>query len=205
MVYLRGVLPLSTKLVSSINEYFECHEALEYEEWPYMLSDILEETIGYRELCQALLQMHEDILVPLKEKEDQARLTIKELKHLQREIERKRKELEEKAGSERSWAVGLAFVLIVNMIVSPLSLAASEDDLAESVAKGCEEQIQEVAAAVSNTLIPALKGFISGISRAAGLFSVMEQELKKFEGKAEKSIDDGKNMYYKVMKAQATI
>ena len=91
------------------------------------------------------------------------------------------------------------------MIVSPLSLAAAEEDLAESVAKGCEEQIQEVAAAVSNTLIPALKGFISGISRAAGLFSVMEQELKKFEGKAEKSIDDGKNMYYKVMKAQATI
>ena len=205
MVYLRGVLPLSTKLVSSINEYFECYEALEYEEWPYMLSDILEETIGYRELCQALLQMHEDILVPLKEKEDQARLTIKELKHLQREIERKRKELEEKAGSERSWAVGLAFVPIVNMIVSPLSLAAAEEDLAESVAKGCEAQIQEVVAAVSNTLIPALKGFISGISRAAGLFSVMEQELKKFEGKAEKSIDDGKNMYYKVMKAQATI
>ena len=179
MVYLRGVLPLSTKLVSSINEYFECYKALEYEEWLYMLSDILEETIGYRELCQALLQMHEDILVPLKKREDQARSIIKELKHLQREFERKRKELEEKAGSERSWAVGLAFVPIVNMIVSPLSLAAAEEDLAESVAKGCEEQIQEVAAAVSNTLIPALKGFISGISRAAGFFSVMEQELKK--------------------------
>ena len=101
------------------------------------------------------------------------------MKHLQREFERKRKELEEKAGSERSWAVGLAFVPIVNMIVSPLSLAAAEEDLAESVAKGCEEQIQEVAAAVSNTLIPALKGFTSGISRAAGFFSVMEQELKK--------------------------
>ena len=179
MVYLRGVLPLSTKLVSSINEYFECYEALEYEDWLYMLSDILEETIGYRELCQTLLQMHEDILVPLKKREDQARLTIKELKHLKREIERKRKELEEKAGSERSWAVGLAFVPIVNMIVSPLSLAAAEEDLAESVAKGCEAQIQEVVAAVSNTLIPALKGFISGISRAAAFFSVMEQELKK--------------------------
>ena len=101
------------------------------------------------------------------------------MKHLQREFERKRKELEEKAGSERSWAVGLAFVPIVNMIVSPLSLAAAEEDLAESVAKGCEAQMQEVVAAVSNTLIPALKGFISGISRAAGFFSVMEQELKK--------------------------
>ena len=79
MVYLKGVLPLSTKLVSSINEYFECYKALEYEEWLYMLSDILEETIGYRELCQALLQMHEDILVPLKKREDQARSIIKRI------------------------------------------------------------------------------------------------------------------------------
>ena len=44
-----------------------------------MLSDILEETIGYRELCQALLQMHEDILVPLKKREDQARSIIKRI------------------------------------------------------------------------------------------------------------------------------
>ena len=29
MVYLRGVLPLSTKLVSSISKYFEYYEALE--------------------------------------------------------------------------------------------------------------------------------------------------------------------------------
>ena len=66
MVYLKGVLPLSTKLVSSISEYFEHYEALEYEEWREMLSDILEETIGYRKMCQALLKMHEDILYHLK-------------------------------------------------------------------------------------------------------------------------------------------
>ena len=42
VVYLKGVLPLSTKLVSSISEYFEHYEALEYEEWFDMLSDIFD-------------------------------------------------------------------------------------------------------------------------------------------------------------------
>ena len=205
MVYLKGVLPLSTKLVSSISEYFEYYEALEYEEWREMLSDILEETIGYREMCQALLKMHEDILVPLKEREDQARVIVKELKHLQEEFERKKKELEEKACTKRSWAVGLAFVPFVNVIASPVLFSAAESDVASAVAKGCEAKVQEAAAiTVSDTLIPALKGFISGISKAAGFFSVMEQELKKFEGKAEKSKSDGKKLYYKVMKAQAS-
>ena len=203
MVYLKGVLPLSTKLVSSISEYFEYYEALEYEEWREMLSDILEETIGYREMCQALLKMHEDILVPLKEREDQARVIVKELKHLQEEFERKKKELESKAGTKRSWAVGLAFVPVLNVASIPL-LAAAESDMADAVAKGCEAKVQEAAAiTVSNTLIPALKGFISGISKAAGFFAVMEQELKKFEVKAEKSKSDSKKLYFKVMKAQA--
>ncbi|CAH3033920.1 unnamed protein product [Pocillopora meandrina] len=204
MVYLKGVLPLSTKLVSSISDYFEYYGALEYEEWREMLSDILEETTGYRELCQTLLQMHEDILVPLKEREDQARVIIEELKHLQEEFERKKKELEDMAGTKRSWAIGLAFIPFVNLIASPMLSAAAESDLADAVAKGCEAKIQEAAAiTVSNTLIPALRGFIDGISNAAAFFAVMEQELKKFEGKAEKSKSDSKKLYFKVMKAQA--
>ena len=205
MVYLKGVLPLSTKLVSSISEYFEYYEALEYEEWREMLSDILEETIGYREMCQALLKMHEDILVPLKEREDQARVIVKEFKHLQQEFEKKKEELEGSASTKRSWAVSLAFVPIVNVIASPMLCAAAESDLAGAVAKGCEANVQEAAAIiVSESLIPALKNFISGISKATGFFAVMEQELKKFEGKAEKSKSDSKKLYYKTMKAQAS-
>ena len=205
MVYLKGVLPLSTKLVSSISEYFEYYEALEYEEWRGMLSDILEETTGHRELCQTLLQMHEDILVPLKERQDQALVIIEELKHLQEEFKRKKKELEDMAGTKRSWAIGLAFIPFVNLIASPILSASAESDLADAVAKGCEAKVQEAAAiAVRYTLIPALKGFIDGISSAAAFFAVMEQELKKFEGKAEKSKSDSKELYYKIMKAQAS-
>ena len=127
-----------------------------------------------------------------------------ELKDLKMEFEKKKEELEAKAATERAWAIGLAFIPILNFIASPILNAVAESNLAEAIAKGSEAKVQEGAVvAVSETLIPALTRFISGTSAAASFFSVMEQELKKFEGKAEQSKSDSKKLYYKVMKAQA--
>ena len=204
MVYLKGVLPLSTKFVASISEYFEYYEALNYKEWCEMLSDILEETVGYRELCETLVKMHEDILVPLKKRKDQALIIVKEMKDLQAEFEKKKKELEDSAGKKRAWAIGLAFVPYVNVIATPLLTAAALSDLAEAIAKGCQASVQGAAAVtVSETLIPALEAFIDGIRKAAGFFSVMEQELRKFEGKAEKSVKEPKLLHYTLMNKEA--
>lgn len=204
MVYLKGVLPLSTKFVASISEYFEYYEALTFDEWRDMLSGILQETVGYRELCEMLVKMHEDILVPLKKRKDEAALIVSELKGLKEEFEEKKKELEEKAKTKRSWAIGLAFIPFVGAIASAALAAAADSDLADAVAKGTEAKIQEAAAiAVTETLIPALENFIDGIRKAAGFFSVMEHELRKFEGKAEKGQKDPKRLYYKVMNKEA--
>ena len=204
MVYLKGVLPLSTKFVASISEYFEYYEALDYKEWCEMLSDILQETISYRELCVTLVKMHEDILVPLKKRKDEAVLVVKELKDLQEEFEKMKKELEEKAETKRGWAFGLAFIPLAGTIASRILEANADSDLAEAVAKGAQAQIQGAASiAVKETLIPALERFIDGIKKAAGFFSVMEQELRKFEGKAEKGQKDPKPLYYKVMNKEA--
>ena len=86
----------------------------------------------------------------------------------------------------------------------PVLLHAAHSDFLEATAKGYEAKVQEVAAiTVSNTMIPAMMGILSGFSKVAGFFSVMQQELKKFEGKAEKRMSDRKKLYYKVMKAQA--
>jgi len=204
MVYLKGVLPLSTKFVASISEYFEYYEALTFDEWRDMLSDILQETVGYRELCETLVKMHEDILVPLKKRKDEAVLVVRELKDLKEEFEKKKKELEEKAEAKRSWAIGLAFIPVLGAIASPILSAAADSDLADAVAKGTQAKIQGAAAiTVKETLIPALEAFIDGIKKAAGFFSVMEQELRKFEGKAEKGQKDPKLLYYKVMNKEA--
>ena len=201
MVYLRGILPLSTKFVASISEYFEYYEALDYEEWSENLKDILEEVVGYRQLCEALVKMHEEVMVPLKQRQDQAKLVMKEFQELTKEFEKKQAELESKASTKQDWALGLAFVPFVNVIASPILLSSADEDLADAVAKGAEARVQEAASfTVSHTLIPALQCFIEGLSAAAGFFSVMEQELTKLEGKAGKSLENPKKLHYKIMK-----
>lgn len=204
MVYLKGILPTSTKFVASISEYFENYEALEYEEWADMIPDILEETVGYRGLCEAVLKMHEDILVPLKKRKDAANIMVTEFKELTKEYERQKKELEAAASTKRGWAYALCWIPGINAIATPLLAAGADSDVAKAVAKGKQAQIAEAASiTVGTVLIPALEHFIDGLRKAAGFFSVMEQELRKFEGKAEKAKGDRKKLYYKVMNKEA--
>ena len=204
MVYLKGVLPLSTKFVASVSEYFEFYEALDYHEWCELLSDILDETVGYRELSEALVKMHEDIVVPLKKRKDEALIIATELKDLKAEFEKKKKELEDKASTKRSWAIGLAFIPFVGAIAGPALAAAADSDLADAIAKGSQAKIQEAAAiTVSEVPIPALEAFIDGIRKAAGFFSLAERELRKFKGEAEGGLSDPKYLYYKVMNKEA--
>ena len=72
------------------------------------------------------------------------------------------------------------------------------------MAKGRQAKIQEAASvAVSEALIPALENFNNGIKKAAGFFSLMEQELINFENTASNDDDDPKKLYYMVMKKEA--
>lgn len=204
MVYLKGVLPLSTNFVASMSEYFEYYDGLEFEEWSEMLSDILQETVGYRQMAEALVKMHEDILKPLKKRQDEANIVLREFKDLQMEYEKKKKEFEDRATTKRGWAVGLAFVPFVNVVATPLLAASADADTVEAVAKGAESKIQEAASlVVSKTLIPALNSFIDGLHKAAGFFSIVENELMKFEGKAHKGLESPKKLHYTMMKKEA--
>lgn len=202
MVYLKGILPVSTKFVSSISEFFEYYDALNYEEWCKNLPDILKETTSYKELCRTVLQMHEDILVPLKKREDEALLLVTKFKDLKVEYEKKKRELEEGAQAKRDWAGGLFFVPIVGVIAA--AVLGVDSDTAKAVAIGQQAKIQETASmAVSHALIPALENFINGIKKAAGFFSVMEQQLMRFDNRASNAVDDPKELHYKMMKKVA--
>lgn len=94
---------------------------------------------------------------------------------------KKKRELEDTARTKQGWALGIAFVPFVNLIAThhqlvlwrPIFKRQHEGSLA-----GVQE---EAARKVIGTLISALKDFAAGVSKAAGFFSVMEQELKKLE------------------------
>ena len=204
MVYLKGILPVCTKFVSCLSEYFEYYEALDFEEWCDMTAEILEETSGYRQLCETLLQMHEDIMVPLKKRRDSAKIMINEFKDLTEVYQRQSKELEEKAIYKREWARSLLYVPVVNLVACPLFNVSANVDFVESIAKNKQAKITEAASiTVAEALIPALEEFMKGLRNAAAFFSVMEQELGKCESKAEKAKSEPKKLYYKVMNKQA--
>ena len=204
IVYLKGILPLSSRFVACISEYFEYYEALDYNEWCGMLSEIRQETVSYKEQCNTILKMHEDMLVPLKKREDDARILITEFKDLSKEYEKKKEELVASAMSKRIWAVSLVEIPTIGAIAFPLLFAASNSDLAQAVAKEKQGQINQAASkAVSEALIPALGSFIDGLKKAAGFFSAMEQELMSFEVKAEKALNDRKKVHFTLMKSRA--
>ena len=196
MVYLKCILPVTTKFVMSIKEYFANYDALSYEEWCEMLPDILEETTKYKELAQTVKGMYEGMMVSLKKREDQAKLVMTSLKDLQLEYEKQKQQLEATAKTKMSWAVGLAFIPCVNMIATPWLAAASNADYAKAIAKQAESHIHEAAAlVVAETLIPALANFIEGLTKTAGFFQVMETELQSFEEKS--GIEYPKKLHYK--------
>ena len=204
MVYLKGILPVSTKFVSSISEYFEFYEVLNYEDWCDVLRDILEETTGYKQLCITLLKMHEEILVPLKKRQNEAQILVMEFEELKIKYEEQKKVLEAKAQSKSLWASFLCWIPGVGQIASPLLRAAANLDLAEAVANTKQTAIFGSASiTVKESLIPALEHFIDAIKKAAGFFSVMEYELKTFESKADKALEKRKMLYYKVMNTEA--
>ena len=204
MVYLKCILPVSTKFVSSISGYFEYYDALNYEEWCQMLPKILQETTTCKELCGTVFQMHEDILPPLKARKDQASLLVTNFKDLQEEYEKKKRELEQGAEKKRMWAFVLLFVPYVGPIAGALLGASAASDTANAVAKGQQAKIQLAASsAVNEALIPALENFINGIKTAAGVFSAMEQKLVRFENRASNAVDDPKKPYYNMMKKAA--
>lgn len=204
MVCLKDILPLSTAFVSSVSDYFDYYETLEYKQWRQLIPDILEKARGYRQLSEKIRQKHEEFLVRLKARQDKAREIQAEMKDLKEDYKKRKRELKNKASTKRDWAIALAFVPIVNLVATPVLLSSAGKDDEEAWWNGTQENGMEIAAIkIDLTLIPALETFINGFAKASGFFSVTEQEMIKFQGKAEKSIEERKFHHYKLMKTEA--
>ncbi|KAJ8041217.1 hypothetical protein HOLleu_11964 [Holothuria leucospilota] len=181
LVYINGVLPVSTTLVRSIKEFFEYYQELSMDEWKENLSEIIEEVKGYRQCCEEVVRLHEDILTSLKKRQDQAKILVNELGQLKAEYERKKRELEAKASSRRAWGYGLFLIPVVNFIATPLLMQGADRATAEAVANGFQAKVSHGAALlVSDAMIPALQSFITGVEGIAGFFAVIEQEITTF-------------------------
>lgn len=204
MVYIKGILPITTEFITSISAFFDYFDALAFDEWCESISTIHKEAAEYKKLCKTLLKLHQDILVPLKKRRDQAGILVLKMTELAADFEKKKAALQKKAGKKHYWGMVISYIPALRETVGTILNASSDKNLAGATAAGEHAKIQEAAAlVVKETLIPAFEAFIDGISNAARFFSVMEQELQKFENNAKKSEDDPQFIFFKVMKVEA--
>ena len=197
VVYLKYILPVTTEFVMVLKDFFATYDALSFEEWREMLPDILDETTSHKDLAQTVVTMHQELMTPLKERQDAAEIILKKHKDLQERYEKQSELLAGSAESSRKWAIALLFIPVVNLIAYPLLRSRAKEDEAKAIAKHAESEIHEAAAlVVAKTLIPALTNFVDGLIKAAGFFQTMESELQSMVETTDKSFDTRKRLYF---------
>ncbi|XP_071834897.1 uncharacterized protein [Apostichopus japonicus] len=203
LVYVNGILPVSTSVVRSLKEFFDMYDSLDFDEWREYLPSILEDVKGHRQCCETLVKMHQVIMVPLKKRQDEARVLISELTGLTEELEAKTLELETSAKSKDKWACHLLFIPGLNVTVAPLLKLSAAADNIKAVADGQQSKInRSTIIVVSETMMPAISAFVDGLNAAAGFFKVIENDIASFE---HNKVNGGSHqqLHYKIMKKQA--
>lgn len=212
LAYLKGILPVVSLSVANIGDYFELYVALDIDEWWECLDDVIEEATKYHESCQILIKLHEDILVPLKKREDEAKILYKQMEKLTEVFKRDAAKLRDEASNKRGWAIGLAFIPLVGAIAAPILGIQADSVLAEAVAKSENAQVNAMATkVVCDALVPALNSFIRGLEQVAGFFEIIMMELQSFKGKGQDAAikksqgqETPMKLHYKCMKNKAT-
>ena len=135
VIFLNHVLPVVTRCVADIGDFFEYYQALAMDEWWESIDDIVEVAKSNEEACNVLIEILQDLIFPLKKRQNEASVLVVELTDLSTKYEKKMKDLKSSADVKNKWGLALAFVPGTNLIVCPLLFGFAQNDLAEAVAK----------------------------------------------------------------------
>jgi len=225
IVYRDSILPLSKIFMINLSEYCDYYQALDFDDWSDNLEEIIKEVRSHKDICVLLINLLEKLIVPIKKREDEARKLSPTFENLKKKYEEKAKQLEERGASSARIAsylsafglavlgLGLtsgvgaviaAFAGIGTTGVAILGKQASAENMAKACAFTEQARVNDLATlCISETLIPALKNFLAGLTTAAGVFSALETELTKLLRRGEMAGDDPKQLHYAMMKKQS--
>ena len=167
--------------MSKINTFFAACEKYSFEEWEDNICGLKTLAGGFRDECQKLVRIHEDLMVSLKQREDDAAVLCQRYRELDRSYHREATRLEESASTKTKWVVALAFVPVVNFIATPLLLSSSDDDEKDArIANMKSDSAERASDVVGNIMIPAFIDFISGITSISYELSNIAADLCRF-------------------------
>jgi len=202
LVYQKRILPLSTAVVETIDEFFLNYQALTFEEFASCITDLADTAQRYSIQADYVVELHEHILRDLKKVEDDANSLLGVLKL----EEKKQREMAERLSvrlDKRSKLLWLMFIPVVNVIAAPILYSQTMTDVSKEVAATGRKEIASAAAlAVSETLAPSLQSFIRSVEGFAGFFSELEHGLRRLS-ESTSDYSGAKLLHYKRMKARA--
>lgn len=204
-VYLKGILPVCHNFVSSIKNLFEFYYILNYDEWDENLEDILEEAEQNEELSSYILKIHETFLTTMKQRQDEANIATKELHELTEKFKDILKNTAEKVQVAGAWVKKLNFSPI-NIILYPFLTLVYSGKVGEYLADESNSQIATAALLnINDSLIPALKAFVQGLTKAAAFFSVIHNDIREFKRRGDAALEKKKRWHFVIMKGKANI
>jgi len=110
IVYRDKILPISNDFMANLYEYCDYYQALEYEEWAESLDDIVEEVGEHKDLCVLLINLLDNLIVPLKKREDEAKKLGPEFKNLRKKYKENARELENSSNNNSKIGGSLAAI-----------------------------------------------------------------------------------------------
>ena len=204
-VYLKGILPVCHTFVSSIKNLFEFYQFLNYDEWDENLEDILEEAEQNEELSSYILKIHESFLTTMKERQDEANIATAELHELTVKKKDILKNTAEEVQTAGRWVKMMNF-FPVNILLEPLLRFVFSGKVSEYLADECNSHIATAALLkINNSLIPALKAFVEGLTKAAAFFSIVHNDLREFKRSGDAVLEKKKRRHFGIMQGKASI
>ena len=194
VMYLNHVLPVVTRCVADIRDYFEKYEVLTMDGWWESIDDIVEVAKSNEEACNVIIEIHEGMLPILKMRKDDAEILAYEAKKVE--------DPEDPDRSLEGWEVGIAAAIAGPVLVG-FAQKASADSASEQ--KKCKNENALVRDG-ADCLVPTLGNFIDALYKVTGLFDGIYQQLKRIQGKGKQSKKSEKPrvMHYKMMKREAS-
>lgn len=204
LVYIKGLLPASTRLIECINDFFDNYVDYSYDEWLSRLPSILEDVTEYTECCKVVVTMHERVMASLKRREDEAKVTLKELKEVNNDYLKMKERLDITIPLQYVGAIALFLVdPPLFGVLAPLLATDCAITIAESTAYSRQAMINVGAAALfDEAILPSLGRFIDCLKTMAGFFSVMKYKLSSFNRQGRRS--EVSREHFQRMKSKAS-
>jgi len=205
-VYSKNILPISNELVRSISIFCDYYNYFDLDEFGSYIHSFVREIKKGAEKCELTLKLNKLILMEFKNNEDEVEKVLKQLESKTKDYERKKKELMNSANVKLKWAIGLALIPVINVIVGPIVYMDSRKSIINAIAESEEELLTVAAAeAIKGPLITSITTLISTFNNIAGFFNVLIIELTTICESLNRIHDDNEkellyDVHYKTMK-----